>query len=139
MASNNNQSTGNKSLYLYTALIFVVAILLIILSFFAMSNRDKQMNEIEETKSITERASVLSEENKNLAEEIVSLKSSNEKLTADLLNIAGEYLAEGDKLKANELIKNIDAEKLTDEQKIIYNTITEQPEQPSAAPSPEQK
>ena len=101
----NNQPSGNKSLYLYTALIFVVAILLIILSFFAMSNRDKQMNEIEETQSITEKASVLSEENKNLAEEIVALKSSNEKLSTDLLNIANEYYAAGDKDKAKDLTK----------------------------------
>ena len=123
--ANNNQSGGNKSLYLYTALIFVVAILLIILSFFAMSNRDKQMNEVEETKSITERASVLSEENKNLAEEIVTLKGSNEKLTADLLGVANEYYLAGDKEKSKQLTVNIDAEKLTDEQKIIYNTIND--------------
>lgn len=123
--ANNNQSGGNKSLYLYTALIFVVAILLIILSFFAMSNRDRQMNEVEETKSITERASVLSEENKNLAEEIVTLKSSNEKLTADLLGVANEYYLAGDKEKSKQLTVNIDAEKLTDEQKVIYNTIND--------------
>lgn len=123
--ANNNQSGGNKSLYLYTALIFVVAILLIILSFFAMSNRDRQMNEVEETKSITERASVLSEENKNLAEEIVTLKGSNEKLTADLLGVANEYYLAGDKEKSKQLTVNIDAEKLTDEQKVIYNTIND--------------
>lgn len=130
----NNQPSGNKSLYLYTALIFVVAILLIILSFFAMSNRDKQMNEIEETKSITEKASVLSEENKNLAEEIVALKSSNEKLSTDLLNIANEYYAAGDKDKAKDLTKNIDTEKLTDNQKTIYYTVTEQTPAPTATP-----
>ena len=130
----NNQPSGNKSLYLYTALIFVVAILLIILSFFAMSNRDKQMNEIEETKSITEKASVLCEENKNLAEEIVALKSSNEKLSTDLLNIANEYYAAGDKDKAKDLTKNIDTEKLTDNQKTIYYTVTEQTPAPTATP-----
>ena len=130
----NNQPSGNKSLYLYTALIFVVAILLIILSFFAMSNRDKQMNEIEETQSITEKASVLSEENKNLAEEIVALKSSNEKLSTDLLNIANEYYAAGDKDKAKDLTKNIDTEKLTDNQKTIYYTVTEQTPAPTATP-----
>lgn len=130
----NNQSSGNKSLYLYTALIFVVAILLIILSFFAMSNRDRQMNEIEEAKSITERASVLSEENKNLAEEIVALKDTNSKLTDDLLNISNEYYTAGDKEKAKQLVSDIDAEKLTDEQTVIYNTVTEQTPAPTETP-----
>lgn len=122
----NNSNTGNKSLYLYTALIFVVAILLIILSFFAMSNRDNKMNESEQTQSITERASVLSEENKNLAEQNLILKEENIKLKDNLLNIAKEIYSKGDVEKANTVIMDIQYDTLSEEQQVIYNTITEQ-------------
>ena len=69
MAKNNN-----KSLFLYTALIFIVAVLLILLSFFGQMNlQNKQPkvdeNEQQQQEGISERASVLSEENKNLMEE----------------------------------------------------------------------
>lgn len=122
----NNSNTGNKSLYMYTALIFVVAILLIILSFFAMSNRDKKMNEVEQTQSITERASVLSEENKNLAEQNRALQEENNKLKSNILDIAKEYYSKGDTAKAISVLGDIefDLENFTSEQVEIYNSIT---------------
>ena len=128
MAANNSNGQ-NKSLYIYTSLIFVVAVLLIILSFFAMSNRDSKMNETEQTaQSITEKTAALSEENKNLAEENKALKEKNHTMSAALLNIANEYYTAGDTVKAEETVAIIDASSLTEEEAAVYTTITATPE-----------
>ena len=127
MAANNSNGQ-NKSLYLYTSLIFVVAILLIILSFFAMSNRDDKMNETEQAQSITEKTSALSEENKNLAEENRVLKEKNQVMSAALLSIANEYYVAGDTVKAAEIAASIDASYLTEEETAAYTTIIATPE-----------
>lgn len=119
-----NQNGPNKSLYLYTSLIFVVAILLIILSFFAMSNRDSKLNETEQAQTITEKTAALSEENKNLAEENKALKDSNRVMSAALLSIANEYYTAGDTAKAAEIAASVDASSLTDEEKALYASIT---------------
>ena len=132
MAANNSNGQ-NKSLYIYTSLIFVVAILLIILSFFAMSNRDRNMNETEQAaQSITEKAAALSEENKNLAEENKALKEKNRVMSVSLLNIANEYYTAGDTDKAAEIAQNVDASSLSEEEAAVYTTITATPE-PAAA------
>lgn len=123
MAANNSNGP-NKSLYLYTSLIFVVAILLIILSFFAMSNRDNKMNETEQAQSITEKTAALSEENKNLAEENKTLKDNNHLMSAALLSIANEYYTAGDTAKAAETAASVDASYLTDEEKTVLAAIT---------------
>ena len=127
MAANNSNGQ-NKSLYIYTSLIFVVAILLIILSFFAMSNRNSKMNETEQAaQSITEKAAALSEENKNLAEENKSLAEKNKVMSSALLSIANEYYEAGDTVRSAEIAANIDASSLTDEETAVYTTITTTP------------
>lgn len=131
-----NQNGPNKSLYMYTSLIFVVAILLIILSFFAMSNRDNKMNETEQAQTITEKTAALSEENKNLAEENKTLKDSNRVMSAALLSIANEYYAAGDTAKAAEIAASVDASYLTDDEKAVFAAITGTPV-PTAAPTAE--
>lgn len=131
-----NQNGPNKSLYMYTSLIFVVAILLIILSFFAMSNRDNKMNETEQAQTITEKTAALSEENKNLAEENKTLKDSNRVMSAALLSIANEYYAAGDTAKAAEIAASVDASYLTDDEKAVFAAITGTPV-PTAAPAAE--
>ena len=129
MAANNSNGQ-NKSLYIYTSLIFVVAILLIILSFFAMSNRDSKMNETEQAaQSITEKAAVLSEENKNLAEENKTLKNQNHEMSAVLLSIANEYYAAGDTARAAEIAAYVNASYLTEEESAVYTMITAAPEE----------
>ena len=122
--ASQNQNGPNKSLYMYTSLIFVVAILLIILSFFAMSNRDNKLNETEQAQSITEKTAALSEENKNLAEENKALKDSNRVMSTALLSIANEYYTSGDTAKAAEIAASVDASLLTDEEKKVYTAIT---------------
>lgn len=124
MAAHNSNGQ-NKSLYIYTSLIFVVAVLLIILSFFSMSNRDNKMSETEQTaQSITEKTSALSEENKNLAEKNKELTEKNKVMSSALLSIANEYYTAGDTAKAAEIAASVDASVLSEEEAAVYTTIT---------------
>lgn len=135
MTTNKN---NNKSMFLYTALIFVVAILLIVLSIFGQTNLQKSQPEVEQTlepskqlgNSISEKAAVLSEENMVLLEENKSLKSENEKLkeqskNVDLLMSANGYMSMNNKEKAAEQLAKVNVELLTEDQKILYNQIKE--------------
>lgn len=124
MAENNKSK--DRSLFLYMGLIFLVAVLLIVLSYLGQKNLEKKQNEIseavtQETAGITERAAALSEENKNLIEENNSLKAKldlNDKLLA-----ANGYVVLGAKDKALEILEEIDYDSLTYDQQIIYNDI----------------
>lgn len=135
MATNKN---NNKSLFLYTGLIFVVAVLLILLSFFGQMNLQKNQPKTEETEEvtqttntgITERAAVLSEENKNLLEENTQLKKENEELLEkivqnDILLAANGYYTLGANDKALERLLAVDYENLTTDQQMIYDAIKE--------------
>ena len=74
MANKND----NKSMFLYTALIFIVAVLLIIFSFLGQTNMQKNQPQVSESPdkemSISEKASILSEENTVLLENNSNLK-----------------------------------------------------------------
>lgn len=136
MANKND----NKSLFVYTALIFIVAVLLIILSFFGQTNLKNSQPVTEESTeqaptSITEKAAVLSEENKNLLEENNTIKAENEQLKAEndalvqkqatndlLLSANGYYSLENGK-KALEILNTIDYDTLSVDQQIIYYNI----------------
>lgn len=148
--SKNNE---NKSLFLYTSLIFIVAILLIILAFFGQANVQKSQPRAEEPEQtaqvtsqpaggITERVAELSEDNRVLLaekaqleeklnekdEEIESLKSdkqSAEKKMSDydLLLSAYGYMSLGNDAKALEVLGKIDASKLSSDGQILYNSI----------------
>ena len=75
----------NNSLFLYTALIFIVAIIMIIISFFGQSNIQKnQPVKSEELNSITEKASQLSEDNRLLMEENKTLLEENRTLRTEI-------------------------------------------------------
>lgn len=143
---NNND---NKSLFLYTSLIFIVAILLIIIAFFGQTNMQKSQPPViaEETSQpsnngITERASVLSEENRVLLEEktrlenelkekeeiIAGLKKENTLLneqieTNNLLMQANGYLSAGNMEMAAEKLNLVKYDSLTSDQQIIYNKV----------------
>ncbi|MCC8169374.1 MAG: hypothetical protein LIO59_03255 [Oscillospiraceae bacterium] len=146
----NKNGNDNKSLFLYTSLIFIVAILLIIIAFFGQTNMQKSQPEveIEETSQpaansgISERASVLSEENRVLLEEKAELEteitekdetiqglkdenlSLNEKIkTNDLLLQANGYLSVGNKEKAEEALNSVNYDSLSSDQKIIYDNV----------------
>ena len=133
MAANKN---SNRSMFLYTALIFVVAILLIVLSFFGEANLERNQPAIKGTMepakqlntSISQRAAVLSEENRILLEEnqelkdeITSLKETQK--TSDALLLAMTYMSANDKAKAQEELNKIDTELLSEAQMSVYETI----------------
>lgn len=145
------EKNNNKSLFLYTSLIFIVAILLIILAFFGQTNMQKNQPEIEiaeetappsSNSGIAERASVLSEENRLLLEEktkleaqvrekdaiISGLENENFNLSEqikmnDFLLQANGYLYVGNFEKSAEALGQVDYEKLTSDQQIIYNNV----------------
>ena len=129
MANKND----NKSLFLYTSLIFIVAVLLIILSFFGQTNLKKNQPAVDTNtdtanSGITEKAAILSEENKNLIEENSKLKTENkelqDKLTInDILLSANGYCSLGNNDKAYEMLNAIVYDELSADQKIIYDNI----------------
>ena len=144
---------NNKSMFLYTALIFLVAILLIIISFFGQTNvknNQPSSSEIQqETKNtegigdgITQRASVLSKynvelvnENKELndlltasEERANSFQEENEVLKIyisnyELLINVYQYIQQDNADDANEILSIINYDRLTEEQKIIYDKL----------------
>lgn len=139
MAANKN---NNRSMFLYTALIFVVAILLIVLSFFGEANLERNQPAIKGTMepakqlntSISQRAAVLSEENRILLEEnqklkdeIASLKEKQE--AADTLLLAMTYMSANDKANAQNELNKIDTELLSEAQMSVYETINQFVEQ----------
>ena len=149
MAKNND----NKSLFLYTSLIFIVAILLIIIAFFGQTNvqknqpkMDEPAEEIQTTSQpsggITERVSVLSEDNRVLLEEKTALEeklqTKNEEIDNlktdkislenkiaenDLLLQAYGYISVGNDAKALEALDKIDVSALSSDGQILYNSI----------------
>lgn len=136
MTQNNN----NKSLFLYTALIFIVAILLILIAFFGDANLEKSMNSALQTAeptvtqkaeaSITERAAIISHENQKLMEENQKLKTESEsaKKQLEVYTTLSKALAQKDAGNidgAKEIIAGLDAESLDELQKSLYNKIME--------------
>lgn len=130
MADNKNKN-NNKSMFVYTALIFFVAVILIILSFFGQTNMKKNQPKIDDTQqgsSITERASVLSEENtalitenKNLLSQIDELEKINS--VNELLLSANGYLSVENTQAAEQVLSDINYDELSADQKILYDEI----------------
>ncbi len=132
---NNNKQKENKSMYLYTALIFVVALLLILLAFFGQTNISRlgnRANEIgvstevetssptnappstEEFAQISNMASTLDKENKELKDKL--------SVYDNLIN-ANELVSNGNLFEAQEVIDTMDETSLSDSQKVLYNQI----------------
>lgn len=127
MKAKNN----NTSMFLYTALIFIVAIILIIISFFGQANVERSQPQISETvapsehlnNSISERAAVLSEENRVLLDENIKLKDENK--NSDYLIKAINYMLADDKENAKIFLDKLEADKLKDEQKTLYDKVNQ--------------
>ena len=136
----------NKSFYLYTALIFMVAILMIVISFFSQINLDKQHNEVTGDESagssIAEKTSQLSDENMILLETNKALNDQNSELTsknwdlneqisqlevklsnADILCETVNEIESGDLTKASETLEKLDTTALTQEQQKLYDNL----------------
>lgn len=142
----------NNSLFLYTALIFIVAIIMIIISFFGQSNIQKnQPAQSQETlNSITEKASQLSEDNRLLMDENKTLLEENRNLRTEISELTEKnelsfeekellqkqidndnalfeihsFMYEGYYKKARELLSEVVVEDLTPEQKKFYNILS---------------
>lgn len=137
-------SNDNKSLIMYTSLIFMVAIVMIIVSFFAQTHLDQaKPAEIDMEKvDLSSKAARVSEENMQLIELNKSLKDSNrtlseenETLKAETENMQKEISAYSALLKASEslliekrdeartILEGIFTEDMTQEQKEIYDSL----------------
>lgn len=133
---------NSKSLYLYTALIFIVALVMIVISFFGQSNLEKTNKAIQNQKTITEKSAALSEENMRLVEKNLELeKAISEKDTA-ILNLNASIELKDKKInsyntlmsayayhslrnytKAKELLETIEYEILEGDAKVLYTQI----------------
>lgn len=136
--NNNNSKKENRSMYLYTALIFVVALLLILVAFFSQTNISKlgkradefatkqspapatsQTTNTEELAKIANMVPALEKENETLKTENETL---NEKLTLyDNLLIVNKHIISGNMVEAKTAFDTIDETKLSDDQRILYD------------------
>lgn len=139
------KSKNNSSLFLYTALIFFVAIIMIIIAFFGQSNLQKSQPLPADTaanSSITEKAAQLSEDNRILMEQNQVLQTEKKELSDNVEEIKSQldfiqmektnydklleiynYLYKGSKSKAREALSEINAEELNETQKTFYNIL----------------
>lgn len=140
--SNNGGNGNNRSLFLYTGLIFFVAIIMIIIAFCGQSNMEKNQPIQESVSSIEEKTARLSEDNRILLEQNQSLQDTNKILTEQISNMQGQIdrlneetanndllldiyinLYEGKKKKAIELLETVQTETLTEKQTTFYNVL----------------
>lgn len=136
------KKTDNKSLIIYTSLIFAAAILMIVISFFAQKHlEDARISETEaENVTLSNKAASVSEENmqlvelnKNLKAENANLMQTNEAITTERdallreteayksLSQVYELLLEGKTKAATDMLSGIYTQDLSPDQKEIYD------------------
>lgn len=133
---NTNNKKENRSMYLYTALIFAMALLLIIIAFFSQTNISKLGNRANEIAAETTTAPVetqtptvyTSDEFARVSNMAATLDSENKQLKEKLdvyekLTEANTLIGNEDIEKATEIINNINESALSDNQKTFYNEI----------------
>lgn len=137
MDNKPEKTNTSHSLYAYTALIFIVAILMIILAFFGQSNLDKNQENPthSEGMTITEKSAALSEENLVLRDKISDMTEQIETkdsqlVIAQAINdvnaklIAAQVKVEmGDIDGARLIISEIDGASLTGDSLTIYEIL----------------
>lgn len=136
--SKDNKNTQDRSMFLYTALIFAVALILIILSFFGQTNlTNLRKNHTEWTQEPqttqktqpTQSPSVeLDDEFAKMVNTVSTLDEENKILkekteTSNILFEANAYIQNEDLENAKIAIEKIDVNTLTDNQKVLYNQI----------------
>ena len=128
---DNNLKKENRSMYLYTALIFVVALLLILLAFFSQTNISRLGNRAEEFSTPAPAAQTATPQPDELAKVsnmAAELDSQNKVLQTqiavyDNLLAANAYIAIGSINDAETIFLTIDEPSLTDNQRILYEEI----------------
>ena len=132
----NEKKKENRSIYIYTALIFAVALVLIILTAFSQPRVNKLGKRAEEFKpEATE--SVSTDEIAKYSNMAASLDMENKELNSEIseknkqiqvyefLLTANAQVSDGQFVEAEEMLTQIDATTLTENQTILYNEITE--------------
>lgn len=128
----DNHQKESRSMYLYTALIFVVALLLILVAFFSQTNISKLGNRANEfataTPLVTEPPSAKSEELAKLANMAAELDAENKVLTSQLelsdrLFEANAHVKNAQFTEAEAVISALDETMLTDNQKLLLEEI----------------
>ena len=130
----NEKKKESRSIYIYTALIFAVALVLIILTAFSQPRVNKLGNRANEfkpeaTESVTtdelakyaNMAASLDTENKELNSEIS--EKNKQKQTYEFLLTANAQVLDGQFVEAEEMLTQIDPTTLTDNQMILFNEI----------------
>ena len=133
MAKDNNKQ--NRSMFLYTALIFAVALILIILAFFGQKNirelRERTKGtKAEQTAAEVRTSSPTPDDLAIMANALAETQNENESLktrldTDDKLLEANAKAAEGDNAEAERLLNELSADELTDGQRVLYDQINE--------------
>lgn len=110
----------NRSLFLYTALIFIAAILIIVISFFCQINLEKNHNEYtgenpangiaEKTAQLSEENMILLETTKNLNQQNTQLLDRNKELTDKIAVLEKNQGSNEELYRIFNLIKNKDKE-----------------------------
>ena len=129
---NKQKRKENRSMYLYTALIFVVALLLIIMAFFGQTNITKLGNRASEYETpspeVVTPAPVDNDEFAKISNLAAELDAENKTLKSrievtDKLLSANAHVKASDFMSAQTVIETVDAETLTDTEKILYDEI----------------
>ncbi len=110
----------NKSLFLYTGLIFLVSIVMILIAFVGQNNTQNMQPETDSSGiTITDKVNQLSDENRLLLEERINLTRKNEALTEKMDTLTKENEILNKFMQINSLLD----EKKQDEAKVLYDTI----------------
>lgn len=131
----NSKINVSVSLYVYTALIFIVALLMIVLAFFGQSNLERGQEIHAEGKSIAEKSAALSSENLVLQtrvselEALITTKDAQIASEQEKNNISSRLLSAQVLVniknygEANKVLLSIDKETLSGDLLEIYNTL----------------
>ena len=133
MAKDNNKQT--RSMFLYTALIFAVDLILIIFAFFGQKNirelRERTKGtKAEQTSTEAHTSAPAPDELALTANALAEAQNENESLktridTDDKLLGANSKAAEGDLGEAERLLGELSTDGLNDEQRVLYDQINE--------------
>lgn len=118
MDKKEKKPNQNNSMFLYTALIFLVALVLIILAFFGKINRPENATAPE----LPEDMQTTSTYDINNMKEDINILNSQLSIYESLVK-ANSYIADMNYEEADALISNIDENSLTEEQKVLYDQI----------------
>lgn len=132
---NNNKKKEDRSMYLYTALIFVVALLLILIAFFSQSNISRLGNRANEFNTASPASEltntpVPTDEFAKIANMASELDTKNKALSEqveiyDNLLLANTYVYNEEYEQAETVINTVDAGSLSENQNILYEQIKE--------------